>query len=82
MYFTDHDKQYQLTLAREVPREGMGMELALGGETKVLAEVFYSDAAREFSISLFEENLSLSVIEQLIGMAKIALVPSVKLHDR
>jgi len=48
MHFTDYDKQYQLTLAREVPREGMGMELALGGETKVLAEVFYSDAARSF----------------------------------
>jgi hypothetical protein len=82
MHFTGHGTEYQLMRASDLSRDGMGLELAKAGETRVLAEVFYSDKTGEFFISLFEANLPLPVIERLIGSAKIALVPADRLHDR
>lgn len=38
-----------------------------------LAEIFYSDVTHEFSISIFADNLPLSIIETLIAEAKVSL---------
>jgi hypothetical protein len=82
MNFTDHGREYRLTRASDTARDGMRMELAVAGESKVLAEIFYSDATRDFTLSVFEQNLPLSVIERLIGSAKIGLPPATKLYER
>jgi hypothetical protein len=51
----------------------MALELHCG--SGAVAEVFYSDATGEFSISLFARDLPLSVIEQFIAEARRSLIP-------
>jgi hypothetical protein len=68
-----HDHLYSTVLASDLQRDGMGLELQQDG--RVVAEVFHSDVSGEFTISLFVENIPLSIIEQLISEAHIRLVP-------
>ena len=64
--------------ASDLQRDGMGMELHSGNRT--VAEVFYSDVTHEFTVSLFEPDLPLEVVEQLIAAAKVGLLPATKAH--
>jgi len=75
----DHKgRRFQMIRASDLKRDGMGLELHSGSHAVV--EVFYSDATREFTISLFEQDLPLEVIEQLISAAKAVLLPAAKAH--
>jgi hypothetical protein len=80
MQFTDHNREYRMVRASNVKREGMSLELVAVSEGKVVAEVFYPDATGEFSISIFEQQLPLTVIERFIAAARVALLPDIKLH--
>ena len=57
--------------ASDLQRDGMSLELQQGDET--VAEVFYSDIAGEFSISIFAPAVPLEVIERLIATSKRTL---------
>lgn len=53
----------------------MYLELCLPDTSPLeqLAEIFYSDVTHEFSISIFVDNLPLSIIEILVAKAKVLL---------
>jgi hypothetical protein len=78
MYFDHQGRHYHMILASDLQRDGMGLELHSGG--RAVSEVFYSDVSREFTISVFEQGLPLEVIEQLIGKARICLLPATRVH--
>jgi hypothetical protein len=69
---------YALTLASDVgPRDGMGLELSAAGQPgAVLAEVFFCDADGSMTVSTFDNELPLAVIEALIEVAKRQLPPT------
>jgi hypothetical protein len=64
---------YSTVLASDLQRDGMGLELSR--DTRLIAEVFFSDKTGELIISLFEEGIPLTVIEQFIAEARTGLVP-------
>jgi hypothetical protein len=74
--FDHQGKHYHTTLASDLKRDGMGLELASGSHT--VAEIFYSDVSKDFTISIFEQSLPLAVIERLLAEAKVALPPVIR----
>ena len=80
MQFTDHGRDYRTVRASDLKRGGMTLELMTARDGKTVAEVFYSDATGEFTISVFERDLPLTVIEHLTQAARIALLPGKKIH--
>jgi hypothetical protein len=64
---------YSTIRASDLKRDGMGLELSC--DTRLIAEIFYSDVTGEFTISLFEQSIPLPIIEQFIAEARIDLVP-------
>jgi hypothetical protein len=76
MHFEHQGKRYGLIRARDLERDGMGLELQAEGKTA--AAVFYSDASGNFTISVFVESLPLAVIERLISEARVLLPPVTK----
>jgi hypothetical protein len=76
MQFDHQGKHYHMILASDLKRDGMGLELHLG--SRAVAEIFYSDVAGDFTVSLFEQSLPLPVIERLLAEAKVALPPVTK----
>ena len=64
--------------ASDLKRDGMSLELHSG--SRAVAEVFYSEVTREFTISVFEQDLPLAVIEQLISSARVGLLPAERVH--
>jgi hypothetical protein len=71
-----HGKRYQTLCGSDLKRDGMTLELGCGPDT--LAEIFYSDATGEFTVSLFHDGLPLPVIEEFIREAHLRLPPSGK----
>jgi hypothetical protein len=71
---TEFQGHYYSTIrASDLQRDGMTLELSC--DTRLIAEIFYSDVTGEFAISFFEQSIPLSVIEQFIAEARIGLVP-------
>lgn len=73
MEIDSHGRRYRTIRASDLKRDGMALELESGLDT--LAEVFYCDATGEFTISLFNRDLPLPVIEQFIAEAHQILPP-------
>lgn len=61
--------------------ESMTLELIAVREQKIIAKVVYFGVRREFTVSVFEQDLPLTVIERLISTASLALLPVTKLHE-
>ena len=80
MQFDYQDKHYHTIRASDLRRDGMGLELHLG--SRVVAEVFYSDATGDFTVSLFEQGLPLPLIERLIAEARVDLLPAEESLDK
>ena len=80
MQFTDHGREYRTVRASDSKRNGLALELVAMREGKTVAEVFYSDATGEFTVSVFERDVPLTVIEHLTQAARIALLPEKKVH--
>ncbi|WP_285315577.1 hypothetical protein [Providencia rettgeri] len=66
------DTEYELSRGSNIVRDGMYLELTMANSDPVLqlAEVFYSDVTHQFSLTCFEPNIPLEVIETLIEQAK------------
>jgi hypothetical protein len=70
-------RQYSLTRACDLERDGMGLEMddiADGGRELVLY-AFYSDADGRISLSAFREDLPLAMVEWFISRARELLPP-------
>ena len=75
MFIEDNGTRYEVIRGSDVVRDGMYLELRLPDTSPVeqLAEIFYSDVTHKFSISIFADNLPLSIIEILVAEAKVLL---------
>lgn len=75
MFIEDNGARYEIIRGSDVVRDGMYFELRLPDISPVeqLAEIFYSDVTHEFSISIFADNLPLSIIEIIVAEAKVLL---------
>ncbi len=78
MQLEHQGRSYRMIRTGDPQRDGMGLELYLG--SRVVAEVFYSNATQEFAISIFAPALPLEIIEQLITAAKFGLLPEQQVH--
>lgn len=73
-----HDEiDYEFARGSDIVRDGMFLELTMANTDPVLqlAEVFYSDVTRQFSLTCYEPNIPLVVIESLIEQSKKLLPP-------
>jgi len=80
MRFTDHDRDYELVRTNGSDDGSMTLELIAVREQQTVAKIGYSGAGRDFTISLFEQDLPLEVVEQLISAARVALLPATRVH--
>ena len=69
--------KYESITGSDLERDGMFLEVSESpyNALEVILEIFYSDSTNDFSITLFEENVALEVIEEAIKIAKYRLVP-------
>lgn len=69
--------EYKLARGSDIVRDGMYLELTMANTDPVLqlAEVFYSDVTHQFTLTCFEPNIPLEIIETLIEQAKKLLPP-------
>ncbi|MDB0527593.1 hypothetical protein LBW56_12920 [Ralstonia solanacearum] len=63
---------FQLQIASDVQRDGLGLEL-LNDSGKVVAEVFRSDANNSLEVSLFDDGLPFVEVERLFRIARTEL---------
>ncbi|EFB73668.1 hypothetical protein PROVRUST_04940 [Providencia rustigianii DSM 4541] len=68
---------YEFVRGSDIVRDGMYLELNVANTDPVLqlAEVFYSDVTHQFTLTCYEPNIPLAVIETLIEQAKKLLPP-------
>jgi len=71
------EQEYKFTRGSDVKRDGMFIEaeVVVPGANRVVAEIFYSDGTDRFSLSCFEENVPLEVIDYLIAEGRRWLPP-------
>ncbi|MEQ5125327.1 hypothetical protein ABN222_04275 [Providencia alcalifaciens] len=71
------DTEYEFARGSDIVRDGMYLELTMANTDPVLqlAEVFYSDVTHQFTLTCYEPNIPLAVIETLIEQAKKLLPP-------
>ncbi|HGI5213075.1 TPA: hypothetical protein ACJTPC_001084 [Providencia alcalifaciens] len=69
--------EYEFGRGSDIVRDGMYLELTMANTDPVLqlAEVFYSDVTHQFTLTCFEPNIPLEIIETLIEQAKKLLPP-------
>lgn len=74
---THNDIEYELSRGSDIVRDGMYLELTMANTDPVLqlAEVFYSDVTHQFTLTCFEPNIPLEVIETLIEKVKNSSYP-------
>jgi len=78
MHFDHQGRRYHMTRARDLKREGMGLELH--HNDRHVAEVFFWDATEEFTVTLYQLDVPLEVLQQLITAAENTLPPVTKVH--
>lgn len=67
---------YRTVCGSDVQRDGMYLELIDESTGDEVAEVFYSDATHKMTVSVFQQELPLHVVELLIDRAKQDLPPT------
>lgn len=69
--------EYSFVRGSDIVRDGMFLEVNKSkvGMNQQVAEVFYSDATSTFYLSCFEEEVPLTLIEELISQAEVLLPP-------
>lgn len=70
-------KRYTTVVASDLRRDGMGLELHCNcdGTDSVVAEVFFSDKDGSFTLTTFDCDVPLELVEELIEEAKARLKP-------
>jgi uncharacterized protein YkuJ len=68
---------YSFTMGSDLVRDGMFLEAEVDGANprRTVAEVFYSDASHQFTVSCFEEALPIELVEHLIFEGRKRLTP-------
>lgn len=61
-------------VASDVIRDGLGLEL-LDEDNRVVAEVFRHDSSHRLTVTCFEQDIELSLLEELISRARQELEP-------
>jgi len=73
----EHDgKQYHAVMGSDEDRDGMYIEVR--EDKRELIEVFYSDVSHQMSVTLFEQNVPVEVVEWAISVARTRLPVSAK----
>ncbi|MEZ2894440.1 hypothetical protein [Providencia rettgeri] len=69
--------EYEFVRGSDIVRDGMYLEVRMMYTDTLLqlAEVFYSDVTHQFTLTCYEPNIPLTVIETLIEQAKKLLPP-------
>ncbi len=67
-------RNYQCVRGSDVDRDGMYLELS-DPDSHVLAEIFYSDKTNSMTVTAYEQNIPLDVLEWFIAAAKTDLLP-------
>jgi hypothetical protein len=67
---------YRTVRGSDVQRDGMYLELIEDSTGDEVAEIFYSDATHKMTMSVFQSELPLDVVEALIERAKHDLPPT------
>jgi hypothetical protein len=70
--------EYEFTRGSDVDRDGMFLEAAVVGASppRTVAEIFYSDKTGCFSVSCFEDNVPVELIEYMIEDGHKCLPPA------
>ncbi|OBQ96640.1 MAG: hypothetical protein EOQ64_22470 [Mesorhizobium sp.] len=68
-------RTYEATIGSDVQRDGMYLELA-DQHGHIVAQIFFSDFDRKMTVTLFESEASVEVVEWMIATAKIRLPPT------
>lgn len=70
-------RRYTCTLASDVERDGMGLEVSDASEPppSVVLEAFYSDRTGEMSFTAHRPQLPLEMIEWFVKLARERLPP-------
>jgi hypothetical protein len=66
--------EYDFVIGSDVVRDGMFAEIS--DQSKAIIEIFYSDSSHKMTVTLFEPNLPLEVIEWAIAIAHERLLPN------
>jgi len=70
------EDDYRWVMASDLDRDGMVLELNSGQDGDLLAEVFYSDQRGTMTLTVFDIDLPLAVIGELVARAKQSLPPT------
>lgn len=65
--------EYTVEVASDMSRDGLAFELWTGG--KQLGEVFRWDSERKLTVTLWEPDLPLNLVEDFVADAKERLLP-------
>ncbi|PBB31052.1 hypothetical protein EOA60_13595 [Mesorhizobium sp. M1A.F.Ca.IN.020.06.1.1] len=68
-------RTYEATIGSDVQRDGMYLELA-DQHGHIVGQIFFSDFDRKMTVTLFESEVSVEVVEWMIATAKIRLPPT------
>jgi hypothetical protein len=68
--------EYRTVRGSDIGRDGMFLELMDSETARVVAEVFFSDTTQKMTLSIFQADLPLDVVELLIARAKLDLPPA------
>ncbi len=73
----EHNGQvYPCTIGSDVIRDGMYLEVGVQADGTVpIFEIFYSDVTHDMTVSLFEHDVPLAILEAAIAMAREKLPP-------
>ena len=71
------NEKFEGLIGSDLERDGMYLEISEFpyNSVEVILEIFYSDATNKFSITLFNENVALELVEEAIEIAKHRLIP-------
>ena len=72
---SDSGDEYEWTRGSDVDRDGMYLEVSSRRTGELLAEVFYSDQTGKMTLTVFDINLPLPVVGDLVARAKELLPP-------
>lgn len=76
MPFQIGSRTYNSVVGSDVARDGMYLEVSGGPDgTDVLLEIFYSDRTRTMTVTAFERDIPMDIVEWAIGAARERLSP-------
>ena len=67
--------RYSCTIASDINRDGMSLELWDADERALLLEVFYSDQDASITLTAFRESIPVDAVEWAIREARTRLRP-------